>query len=265
MVHTIFLPPHIIITKLTRCQKSQYTSEYQHDCSSVFNILHVSRLIRQEALPLVFSRLRYSIHLSRGDGYRTIDRTFRWLQTLTLPNNDALRNVTINYHDYSPRFLEHLFDSVARLPRVFLRFNASLHMLAFADGDGCMALKNMHGFSHASFEDWNGGFAFCDKHRQRPLDGRQVWEDLDQRFRRAVAKLMSPCPGNSCKVHPWPPPQQATSRVKIGWSLRPGDIQASCFYDYCMSGTLLWQDVPWAPGPKSIFTLDKPGTENKQD
>ena len=204
-------------------------------------ILQVSRQMRQDALPLILSRIRYDIRFLSRDGHRTVDRIFSWLRILGPPNNDSLRNVSITLYEIQIRCLEHLFNTIARLPRVSLRLNTTLFILGLADSERHMALQNMHGFTHASFVNWNGGFEICDRHRHYPWE--EDWEDLHQRFQNAVTKLMSPCPGNSCKVHSWRSPHHATSSVEIGWQM-----SRICHIGNCVSGGLLAEHWSWTPG-----------------
>ena len=250
MIYRMMLPPEIIISQGLRYDGPFCEGVVKYDSSVAARIIHVNRQIRQEALSLVSSRIRYMIRLRSQNECSWMTRTFDWLLRFGLPNTESLRKVTISHYQ-NPNRLEPLLNAMTGLPRVTLRFDILLWMLRFADKDKYMAFKNMHGFTHASFVNWNDGFKFCDRHKKRPRKERRQWEDLHERFQNAVTKFVSPCPWKWCPVHPGRPPHHATSSLEIGWY-----VDGPCSDINCVSGVLEDDPTPWTPGRESIFIRD---------
>lgn len=248
IIYRMILPPEILISQGLRYDGPFCEGIVKYDPSVAARIIHVSRQIRQEALSLISSRIRYMIRLYSPTYGSKVNRTFDWLLRFGPPNTDALRKVTISCYQ-SPNRLSYLLKDMAELPRVSLRFDTLLWMLKFADKNKYMSFHCMHGFTHASFVNWNDGFKFCDRHKQRSRKERRQWEDLHERFQQAVTKLTSPCPGKWCRIHPERPPHHPTSSLEIGWY-----VDGPCSDINCVSGILADERTPWTPGPGSIFT-----------
>ena len=256
MIYRMSLPPRILISQAKRSAGSFSESFPKYHPTGAAHLIHISRQIRQEALPLISSRLRYMIPLDSRDSGRTIDYTFEWLQRVGPRNTDSLRKVSISYYDHYPplhKDIYRIFDTMARLPRVSLQFNTTLSILAFTDSEMYMALANMHGFTHASFVNWNAGFQFCDQHSQQTRDSQKLWKDLGQRFQQAVTRLTSPCPaGGWCRSHGRSSRYHGTSSVEIGWYK-----DGSCRDINCVNAVLGDRPPKWKPGPHSIFISNK--------
>lgn len=257
MIYRMLLPPEIRIRRIQRDYGSFCRALVKFDpleATKATRILHVSRQIRQEVVPVMSSRIRYMIPLRVSDIGATIELTFDWLRRFGPPVTDSLRKVTISYLRSSDHNTRSLFHAMAKLPRTSLRFNTRLRTLQQIDSRERMEIHDVRGFSHVSFVNWcpTTGFNFCERHSQQPLEGWKVWEDLDQRFQQATKKFMSPNLDLWGQPLPQHLPSHGTTSMEIRWY-----GESLCDEINCVSGVLEKDSGQWTPGKWSVFILDE--------
>ena len=218
--------------------------------AKIHEVAQVNRKIRREALSVMFSRIEFNLMLFG----QNLQYPLAWLGSCCLPHMDAIRNLHIvggeelNYLD-----VNFVFNMVSKLSNVSLQLSLDLEVLAVADSPPRMAFKHMHGFTKASVSGFDKRkMTNCPRHWPRTQETSKRGANLEERFKNAITKMTSPCPGKRCRVHPRRSRDKAISSIEIIWFCKP-------YYDfYCMACICDEFFTLWKQGPKSIFTPEVP-------
>ena len=213
-------------------------------------VAQVSRVMRHEALPVILSQIHFHLMLFRPHHQYAL----AWLRLFCLPHMEMIRSLSIAYHEgLNYPNINFVLNTISKLPDVSLKLSLDLGVMAVADSISHMAFKHVHGFTKASLSglverEWTD----CRRHSPRTQETAGRGAKLEQSFKNAIARMISPCPGKKCRIHSGRSRDKATSNIEIIWDWRP-DLEFDCMAGICDTFFSSWQ-----PGPKSIFTREVP-------